>query len=119
MDIDRFQATLIERNVRDDQTPQTVDDCALCDAPRSVAISIHFRVCTRKVKPSAALLTVDGDREANSAAVIHQVFGRDGRDRVETLTKAELAEHVTHGKLSILLDVEHVGLYINQRVFLD
>ena len=87
-----------------DHAAQTVDERGERDGARGVAVPVHLVPRAAEVEHRAALRLVDRDLEPDPRPVVHRILrGQDGFPCFFSRFLSYFSEHVTHGKLSILL----------------
>src|SRR6202011_916861 len=72
----RFQASLIQRDIILDKTAKDVNDCAECNRLRGIDIAIYLRACPAKVERRFPFLGVNVDFETNRRTVVHIIHCR-------------------------------------------
>mmetsp|Transcript_36027 Transcript_36027/g.112630 ORF Transcript_36027/g.112630 Transcript_36027/m.112630 type:complete len:232 (+) Transcript_36027:479-1174(+) len=122
---DWSEAALIEGDVFPYHGTQTVDNGRICDGTRGVAVAVDLSACACEVEVSRAIVDVNLHVENNRSPVVHRILSmqphqllllhlpvhvplpRGGGGGDASLSC--LFEHVTDCKLSVGLDVMHVG----------
>jgi hypothetical protein len=72
--MDRFEATLVQRDVLADKTAQTVDDSRVGNGFWRINVSVDFRACAGKVEYGLTLLRIDRYLEPDRASIIHEIL---------------------------------------------
>ena len=104
---DRFQAALVQGDVVGDEAAEAVDDGGVGDGFGGVGVAVDFGPGAGKVEDGFAFDGIDGDFEANGAAVVHEV---GGGEVLIGESSADVFEEVADAELGVVLDVTHVEL---------